>query len=771
MPPKKKSATTRSSAGASKKATSGAVAKFEEEFVKAMGVTPKSRPKKPKITSTGSLSLDYALAVGGIPSGRIIEMWGPEHAGKTTLAIIAAVQHQKAHPDKRIAWVDMEQCLSPDELVRLADGRRVPARDLVGQQFDLFTSSPDGHTKVAASADYMSECEIFEVATESGRTLKVNAKHPLYRAVKTGRLDRGGLRIDGWTEVKDLRSGDLLAVPTKTEHLPDGVHATLTPDEAVVLGMLVGDGSLTHGHSSLTTPDGPMVQEFKRRVSAVGDEVVQRRTPEGRCPAWGVRGANRGRGRCHTKSLLNETGLWGTKSPDRFIPDLVFSAKSEVMAEFLGGLFAADGHFHIGTPSPKQPHGLLRIELDTTSRRLAADVQEALLRFGVTSSIRTKRHPGSTSALPSTQTLWTVQVTQCRDQIRFVDAITVYGKQEQAETLRERALTVKASSSERTWRTRGLNPDLRWEKVKSIRSIGHERTVGITVPDHHTYLSMFWEHNTFDEDWAEMLGLDMSKVWFYTPETAEDVADAVKRFVRSGLCSFIVLDSVGGMISRMEIEKEADEATVGNVPKIVTRMVKIAAPAAAKNGSTLCVINQVRASIGGYGPDEDTGGGWALKHVTTMKLQVRKTGGEGTTHTYRRPGDEKPIPVGHKIAVRVQKNKMGPQGQVAEIWLHNVATDTFGPVGFDPISEAFGFAKRFKLMGSGAGGNYEVEGEKIRGGEAKVLDHLRQNPDVVDALRTKILAGVADLVNANIEILDEDAEGVDPLGMAEMADA
>lgn len=275
---------------------------------------------------------------------------------------------------------------------------------------------------------------------------------------------------------------------------------------------------------------------------------------------------------------------------------------------------------------------------------------------------------------------------------------------------------------------------------------------------------------TFDQDWAESLGLDMSRVYFYTPQTAEDVADAVKRFVQSGICSFVVLDSVGGMISRVEIEKEADEATVGNVPKIVTRMVKIAAPEAALNETTVCVINQVRANIGGYGPDEDTGGGWALKHVTTMKLQVRKVGGAGTTREVKRPGsaDDKKIPVGHRVAIRVQKNKMGPYGQVAEVWLHNVATADFGPIGFDNVGDTFGFAKRLRLLGDKAtSGRYLIDGEIIVG-EPKALEYLRLHPETVEALRQQVLSTREDLVNTEVD--ETPAEEVDALGMADMVE-
>lgn len=272
---------------------------------------------------------------------------------------------------------------------------------------------------------------------------------------------------------------------------------------------------------------------------------------------------------------------------------------------------------------------------------------------------------------------------------------------------------------------------------------------------------------TFDDKWAQQLGLDFDKWWFYTPETAEDVADAVKRFVRSGLCSYVVLDSVGGMITRMEIEKEADEATVGKVPQVVTRMVKIASPAAAANGTTLHVINQVRAQIGGYGPDEDTGGGWALKHVTTMKRQVRRVGGAGAVHEVKFPGDDRPVPVGHQMAVRIQKNKMGPSGRVANIWLHNVATEKFGPIGIDRIKEAFDFAKRFGFMGSKGGGYYQFgEGDdmvEVRGEDA-ALEHLRQHPEVVEDLRQRVLATLAD------EVIEDVEEAPADLGMGEMVD-
>ncbi len=64
-----------------------------------------------EVTSTGSLSLDVALGVGGFPKGRIIEIYGPESSGKTTIALQAIAEVQKK--GGRAAFIDAEHALDP----------------------------------------------------------------------------------------------------------------------------------------------------------------------------------------------------------------------------------------------------------------------------------------------------------------------------------------------------------------------------------------------------------------------------------------------------------------------------------------------------------------------------------------------------------------------------------------------------------------------------------------------------------------------------------
>ncbi len=266
---------------------------------------------------------------------------------------------------------------------------------------------------------------------------------------------------------------------------------------------------------------------------------------------------------------------------------------------------------------------------------------------------------------------------------------------------------------------------------------------------------------TFDPVWAEKLGVDVKAMWRPTVKTAEDTADATKRLVESGLCSLVVLDSVGGMIAKMELQKEADEATVGLVAKIVTRMVKQVSPMAKSNGTTVCVVNQVRAAIGSYGADETTAGGWALKHVTTIRLRVKRG---SMPHTITKDG--KQVPVGHQMSIQVQKNKLGPYGQVAMVWLHNVATDKFGPIGVDVAQETFDFCKRMKLLGTKQGYYLFPDGETEVRGEPAAVQMLRDRDDWRDVLRGKVLASLA---GKQIDESEEGAEAEDDFTKA-MAD-
>ena len=84
-------------AGEKFKALQNAMAKIEKDFGRgAIMKLGDENIENVEVIPSGIISLDYALGVGGYPKGRIVEIYGPESSGKTTLAILAIAQAQKA---------------------------------------------------------------------------------------------------------------------------------------------------------------------------------------------------------------------------------------------------------------------------------------------------------------------------------------------------------------------------------------------------------------------------------------------------------------------------------------------------------------------------------------------------------------------------------------------------------------------------------------------------------------------------------------------------
>ena len=101
------------------KALGAALSQIEKQFGTGSIMRMGDRGAVPNIevVSTGSLSLDIALGVGGLPRGRVIEIYGPESSGKTTLALHVVAQAQRL--GGTCAFVDAEHALDPQYAERL----------------------------------------------------------------------------------------------------------------------------------------------------------------------------------------------------------------------------------------------------------------------------------------------------------------------------------------------------------------------------------------------------------------------------------------------------------------------------------------------------------------------------------------------------------------------------------------------------------------------------------------------------------------------------
>jgi recombination protein RecA len=132
-PPAPAAASAQSDQAGRNQAVNIAMQQIEKEFGKGsimrLGESLKNRPDVPAI-STGSLALNLAIGIGGFPRGRIIEVYGPEASGKTTLCLHAIAEIQKQ--GGVAAFVDVEHALDP-----------IRAQKIGVKLDDLLISQPD----------------------------------------------------------------------------------------------------------------------------------------------------------------------------------------------------------------------------------------------------------------------------------------------------------------------------------------------------------------------------------------------------------------------------------------------------------------------------------------------------------------------------------------------------------------------------------------------------------------------------------------------------
>lgn len=127
------------------------LADIEKQFGKgAIMKLGEQEHTKVKVSSSGSLSLDIALGVGGYPKGRIIEIYGPESSGKTTFALHAIAEVQKE--GGRAAFIDAEHSLDP-----------VYAHNLGVNTDELLLSQPDTGEQALEICDALVKSEAVSI--------------------------------------------------------------------------------------------------------------------------------------------------------------------------------------------------------------------------------------------------------------------------------------------------------------------------------------------------------------------------------------------------------------------------------------------------------------------------------------------------------------------------------------------------------------------------------------------------------------------------------
>jgi len=201
------------------------------------------------------------------------------------------------------------------------------------------------------------------------------------------------------------------------------------------------------------------------------------------------------------------------------------------------------------------------------------------------------------------------------------------------------------------------------------------------------------------------------------PEVGEDAMEICERGIRSGMFSLIVVDSIAALSSRRERVKDLEDATMAEVPRLLSKFFRRNAPYIRRNNVALLLINQVRDKIGGYSRGYGTPGGWALKHYTSVRIQL---------------GAPQPITQG-KEQIGILTNFTIKKNKVAPPYRSSTIPFIFGK-GVDTARDTVEFAKLIGVVKT-RGAYYYYQDDRLGHGLNNTLDELEKNPEVLDKIR------------------------------------
>jgi replicative DNA helicase len=327
----------------------------------------------------------------------------------------------ESRTDKRPVMADLRECVVGETLVNLADGRRVPVRELVGTSPEVLAMD-DNQNVVVAKADKVwsvGRRPVFDLKLASGRILTATAKHRLFTGT-------------GWQRISDIEAGDRIAVGRR---LPvTGTWGEWNEDRLAILGHMVGDGSYLSGQPLRYTTAS---EDNSNLVLRIAEEefgvTVNRHDGKGQ---WHQLVFSGNGNRWHHKGLnawLRHLGIFDQRSRDKRLPENVFSLPVEGIGCLLRHLWATDGCIHV-----RSAGGASRVYFSTCGEGLATDVAALLLRIGIVARIR--------QTIQRDSAVFNVDVSGRSDQLIFLDRVGAFGPRGEAARALRRQLESRASN-------------------------------------------------------------------------------------------------------------------------------------------------------------------------------------------------------------------------------------------------------------------------------------------------------------------------------------
>jgi replicative DNA helicase len=378
---------------------------------------------------------------------------------------------------------------------------------------------------------------VFEVTLASGRRVRATANHKF-------------LTYDGWLPLSELMTGSRVG---SIRHVPPPLEVTpCDDDEIVLLAHMLGDGSFVKRqpirYASIDEANLSSVEEAAGRrfgITAKRDHYPEARVITLRLPApYQLTHGKRN----PIAAWLDQDGLFGLRSHEKFVPDWVFGLPKAQVGLFLKHIWATDG-----SVGYDEKNGLGRLYYASTSRRLVDDLARLLLRYNVFSRIKRVRKAGYRDG-------WHLHVYGAENQLRFLDEIGINGARgETGALVAERLRDVRSNTNLDTV------PTEVWGRVRELLSekqITH-REFGSMMGTQFSGSTM-WKHAPSRErlgrvadvlDDVELQVLATNDVYWDSIASIEPAGEAdVYDATVLGVHNFVV----NGMALHNSLEQDAD---------------------------------------------------------------------------------------------------------------------------------------------------------------------------------------------------------------------
>jgi recombination protein RecA len=226
----------------------------------------------------------------------------------------------------------------------------------------------------------------------------------------------------------------------------------------------------------------------------------------------------------------------------------------------------------------------------------------------------------------------------------------------------------------------------------------------------------------FDPTYAEICGVDLDNLYLCQVHSGEDALNIAGEMVESGDFLLVIVDSIAGLSPQAELGGEVGDAHVAITPRLMSQFFRKFVYTIGETNTAFVVTNQLREQIGAFAPmgtPETTPGGRAMRHYTSIRLQLRPGEWLGKTDN----------PTGRRIKARVRKSKVGPALASAEFDIHY-------DMGIDIVAsiiEAAVIYDHIKQFGA----YYQVGEDKFHGKEA-LISALRNDEKFCQELEERV---------------------------------